>query len=323
MSIQKLFYSPECHERLLQYMKQVFPHRSSDYLEWWLDGMRSAGESLWDKGIILQDGDNVIGCTTANNCRIMEDGKEMGDAFWLGNTIVSESYRGKGLSKMLYSQSNQYNHWFSVGITDIAWKIQPRIVKNFNPIKPVHVYVGVSLCSFLPLIREREDSIRVDSKRKLERIHSAQELCYPSDGRWTHEKYELVRDQAYIESRFFQIYRASQYALFRIDKGEESIGYVVVRPICYKKIRMLSIVDFRIQGEKKGLVLKAARVLARYFKLPAFIILTNESFPRVSFFPFVVKMKKELHCATSCKGVADSGVLITSADSDLDFVYYS
>lgn len=304
-------------------MKHVFPNRSPEYLSWWLDGMRSGGEILWKKGILLFDKEQVIGCTTANSCRILKEGEMITDAFWQGNTIISDSYRGKGLSKLIYSEMNQYNNWVSIGITDIAWKIQSHLAGNFHPLKPVHVYVGLSLSPFVFRRKTTPDSVIIDKTYRLDRVKSVEGIPFPINGRWTDDRYELVRDQEFVRSRFFDIYRASQYSVFKIVKKSADIGYVVVRPIRYRGIHLLSVVDFRIEGGDYKLILKAAKKLSGCFHFYAFIMLTSIVFPRISFTPLVVRMKKELHCASSIEDLARAGMLVTSADSDLDFVYYT
>ena len=236
---------------------------------------------------------------------------------------MSDSYRGKGLSKLIYSEMNQYDHWFSVGITDIAWKIQPHLVKNFHPLKPVHVYVGLSIIPFLFRRKANPDSVIIDKTYRLDRAKSVEDISFPLSGRWTDERYELVRDQEFVKSRFFDIYRAAQYSVYKIVKNSAEVGYVVVRPIRYRGVHMLSVVDFRIKGGDYKLILKAAKELAWAFHFYAFIMLTNHVFPSLSFGPLVLRMKKELHFATSFEELSKIGLLVTSADSDLDFVYYT
>ena len=134
-------YSPFWHAKLLEYMKGVFPDRDICYLEWWITNIDNSKE-CWNKCTIILNNDIIIGCTTVNEARLIVGADEM-LYFCRGNTIVSPKLRGKGISKQIYNRINLYDNWFSFGITDIAWAIQPRYVKNFTPINPVNVYISL------------------------------------------------------------------------------------------------------------------------------------------------------------------------------------
>lgn len=63
--------------------------------------------------------------------------------------------------------------------------------------------------------------------------------------------------------------------------------------------------------------------LARLNKIGAVITLTSRNYALISFQPLTIKMSKKLYTATGDPEMwEDTNILITSADSDLDFVYY-
>lgn len=63
--------------------------------------------------------------------------------------------------------------------------------------------------------------------------------------------------------------------------------------------------------------------LAKMNKIGIVITLTSRNYSWISCNPLTIKMKKKLHTATGDpKMMRNENILITSADSDLDFVYY-
>ena len=136
-------YTPQWHTQLLQYMKLVYPKRNINYLKWWLSNINISNSDCWRNCIIVLDDETIIGCTSVNEVSLIVNGiKEV--FYFRGNTIISPNYRGKGISKVIYNSVNSYNNWISVGVTDIAWKIQPKYVKNFTPLRPINVYITLN-----------------------------------------------------------------------------------------------------------------------------------------------------------------------------------
>ena len=143
MNIKEKIYSPSWHDPLLQYLCQVYPSRSKDYLNWWLTTIDNYGEDCWQKVVFIMDDSNIVGCTLGNKLRIGIDGT-MYDYYTSGNTILNKEYRGKGLSKIFYRFVNSFDNWIRVGFTEIAFKIMPRYVANFTPLHPINVYISIN-----------------------------------------------------------------------------------------------------------------------------------------------------------------------------------
>ena len=333
MQIQTISYHPNWHDRLLDYMKKVYPHRDIRYLDWWITNIDQSDEKCWEKCIIILYDDEIIGCTTVNDARILIDSVEK-RFFSRGNTSVSPDQRGKGISKEIYNQVNLYDNWFSVGVTDIAWKIQPKYVRRFTPIRPVNVYISVnwSICMQLfrkvfgrqPATCQYPEHLSVSHFEKLQKVSDLNQITFPSQGQWMKDYAEFVRDKAFFLKRYYDIYSSDRYTIYQYLLKGESIGYVVVRPTRYKGLEMLSLVDYRFQARQDEVkAFMAAAKIAKSNHKGLVITLSSREYT-FGLFPLTIKMKKKLNCAIGMPEYKDwfNDMLITSADSDLDFVYY-
>lgn len=331
LEIQVISYSPQWHDKLLDYMKGVYPNRDENYLEWWLSRIDSGDEKDWLKCFIVFEGDEIIGCTTAIPTELIQDGVKI-DFYLRGNTIISPEKRGKGVSKLLYERVNSYNNWLSVGITDIAWKIQPKYVKSFTPLHPINVYVAANGWILPQVVRrllrgkprkvEFPKQIGLKQNERFVLINDLKELRFPEKGRWTKDGVELIRDESYMQKRFFDIYCAEWYAIYKYEEQGRTEGYTVLRKITYKDVDMMSVVDFRFgnrDNERKAFWL--AQKIARRNKLGLVFGMSSRKY-RFLGLPFLIKTPKILNCAVGNKGIDFRNLLVTSADSDLDFVYY-
>lgn len=334
MNIRVLRYQPKFHVLLLSFMQHVYPNRSDRYLDWWLTNIDNSGKDCWDKCIIVFDEDEIIGCTTVNEVGI-RNGIDKKKLYAQANTILLADYRGKGISRKIYENYN-YPDWITLGFTDLAWKIQPRYVKNFTPINPVNVYVSFNVLGFIKghiwrLLRRKTlkdcvfpPYIRWGGEQELVLIKDLNEIPFPKNGKWNEDDYEIVRDNAYFQKRFIDIYRSEKYHIYVFMVSGKVIGYVVLRKTVYKKLDMVSLVDFRFykcKDEIRGL--KAASKVAGLCGIGIVITLTSRRWGcRLS--PLTLLTKKKLHSAIGSTAYVDNfnEMLVTSADSDLDFVYY-
>lgn len=337
MEIQTIHYTPEWHDRLLAYMQMVYPHRNLEYLNWWVTNINDAGPDCWNKCLLIQENDNhFIGCTTANKTSIVYQ-HSIEPFYFRGNTIISPNQRGKGISKEIYNRVNSYNNWLSLGITEIAWKIQPKYVINFTPLRPINVYIGVNRRIVIQLLKKlfRVSNsslsdvsfplqLKINGHDEIRRIKHVSEMIIPINGHWMEDNIEFVRDEEFINKRFFEIYCAERYGVYQYISKSVNIGYVILRKTIYKGFEMISLVDYRFHARKDELrAFKVASKMARLNHIGMVIALSSRDYGN-RLTPLLIKMKKTLNCATGCKDYADkfNDALFTSADSDLDFVYY-
>ncbi|MBR0499662.1 MAG: hypothetical protein IJJ72_01555 [Bacteroidales bacterium] len=293
--------------------------------------MDSGEEGDWQRCFIVLEGEEIIGCTTAIPIELVRDGRKTG--FYLrGNTIISPDKRGRGVSKRLYDRVNSYDNWLSVGITDIAWKIQPKYVNNFTPLRPINVYVALNGWIVTQIVRRllKKDSRAVDwpgniglpHGESFVLINNINDLGFPEEVGWTTDNVELVRDGSYLQKRFFDIYCAEWYALYKYVKHEKTEGFAVLRRISYRGVEMVSVVDYRFRNrEDERKAFRLAQKVARRNRIGLVFGMSSRKY-RFFGCPFLIETPKKLNFATGNKDIDFSDLLVTSADSDLDFVYY-
>jgi len=315
-------------------MREVYPYRSDRYLDWWLTNIDNSGKTCQDKCVVVLENNKIIGCTTVNVLDVNEsNGRKR--LFAQGNTILLSDYRGKGISRKIYERYN-YPDWITFGFTDIAWKIQPRYVKNFTPINPVNVYVSFNVWGFIKghiwrilrrkTLKECEfpPYINWDGGQELVLVKDLNDISFPKDGKWNEDDFEIVRDKAYFQKRFLDIYCSEKYHIYVFMVSGKIVGYVVLRNTVYKKLDMVSLVDFRFYKRKDEIkALKAATKIAGQCGIGLVITLTSRHWGN-RLLPLTIQTKKKLNNAVGTTEYTDkfNEMLITSADSDLDFVYY-
>lgn len=334
-NIKTVLYTPEWHERLLAFMIAEYPGRSGSYLDWWLTNLDNGAQENWDKTVILMNENKIIGCTTANETRmLLHEGKEK-NVFLVANVIISDHFRGQGLSKILYGQINQFTNWFSTGITDIAWSIQSKLMDVFIKLSPVRVYISLNrfvvnaALKKIGLLKYKSkenypETFQLSKKELFVKVDDIEKVDIPESGYWMEDTAEFVRDRSFLKNRFFDMYRRGEYHMYDYLVNGITEGYMVVRKTCLSGIDMLSLVDFRCrQSGYERRMMSAVVRLAKMNRVGAVITLASRDYSWISCNPLTIKMKKKLHTATGDPGMERcENILITSADSDLDFVYY-
>lgn len=337
MEIQTIHYAPEWHDRLLAFMQSVYPHRNPEYLNWWITNLDNAGPAYWDKSpLILENGNQIIGCTTVNPISIVNHNSTEPFFCW-GNTIISPNQRGKGISKGIYNERNLFKNWLAIGITDIGWKIQLKYVNYFTPLRPINVYFSFNRVLVVQLLKKLFHvsnsslsdvsfpiQLKINGHDEIRRIRNVSEMVIPVNGHWMGDDVEFVRDEAFIKKRFFDIYCAERYGVYQYISNGKNIGYVILRKTRYKGFEMISLVDYRFYSRKdEKLAFKLASKIARLNHIGLIIAFSSRDYGNL-LTPIVIKAKKKVSCATGYKDGVDkfNDALITSGDSDLDFVYY-
>lgn len=324
MNITYRNYTPALSGSLYEYMLKVYPNRKPEYLKYWIANIEKGGEQLWKKAVVAFIDDKIVGCTLCSEVTLVNNKKEY-LGYFTGNTIISPKYRGMGISAPFYSLCNEYSEWITLGFTRAGENAARRYIGNYYELPPVNVYVSILPWNiiFRPNSFVFNNSFTVE-KFSLFRVKSADEIKFPSGGKWTCDSFEMKRDKRFIQSRFFDIYCADRYVVYAIiGNGGEQHGYVVFRTTVYKGIRALVVVDYR-HDEKVNfiVILKMAYKVANALRLCSIITMSNDSIGKIKLHPLTLNMK-QLACATGMEDLAKwNKLLVTSADSDLDFVYY-
>lgn len=330
--MQIISYTPDLYEQLIQFLIESFPNRDKRYFDWWLKQHADVKKNLLNRTFVIKDKGKIIACTTANWNEIKIHGKKQ-DFYWEGNTIVSKDYRGKGVGRMIYEQMGNFSERCVVGFTDIAYNIQPRIIPHLKSINWIFVYLSVNRFLFNSLYRRilhYRQKIG-DTLYPLEitigsvnfyRIDSLEQFSFTSDGFWQNDDIEIMRDKSFFEKRFFNIYK--KYVVYEGYSCGNLVCYFVVRLAHYKGFDVISLVDFRYKKEKYiKSIDKAVSEIAKMNRIGLYLTLTSLKKKILNFFPIILRTNKKLYGGTTIPHIdKECSLLITSADSDLDFVYY-
>lgn len=326
-----IYYDSNIHKLLLEFLQKEYPRRDINYFIWWLKtANESLGEDLTRTFCIEQDS-NIIACTLAYWSKIkIRDNVD--NFYWEANTIVDPAYRGKGAGRMMYEHMGQFRDRCTTGFTDTALKIQFKVVKNLKHISSVGVYLSFTRF-FVRALFERilkkdlfdEKLLSPESLQckgiKANRVNAIDEFYAPTSGIWMNDEVEVIRDKKFINKRFFDIYRS--YIIYQLYDSDHIVGYFVVRRTIYMGLNLLSLVDYRLTSKKynKALMRLVAKV-AKINRIGIIITLTSQK-DFCKFFPLAIKTSKILYGGTTMEKMIDGQeFLITSADADLDFVYY-
>lgn len=330
--MQIISYTPELYEQLMFFLVENFPNRDKKYFEWWLKQATDVKKELLNRTFLVKDNDEIIACTTASWNKIKISGKEQ-EFYWAGNTIVSKKYRGKGVGRMIYERMGTFLDRCTTGFTKTAYDIQPRIIPHLKPVSVVFVYLCVNRFfinnfykKMIHFRREQDDmlypiEITIGSVN-FYRIDSLEQFSFTSDGFWQNDDIEIMRDKSFFEKRFFNIYK--KYVVYEGYSCGNLVCYFVVRLAHYKGFDVISLVDFRYKKEKYiKSIDKAVSEIAKMNRIGLYLTLTSLKKKILNFFPIILRTNKKLYGGTTIPHIdKECSLLITSADSDLDFVYY-
>lgn len=324
MNIRVENYSPQLRLQVLDFLEKIYPYRSKYYFEYWIDNIEESLDKLKSKSVILFDENLIVGVALPNLFCIKNKKGETFELFSSCNVIISWEYRGKGLAKYLYETCNGPDKWITLGITNAGVSAYKRYVKHYLPLKDLFVYVTFNYTLLFPF-KHIQDLCKIVNKGQLmaTQITSIEDLSIPFGESWTEDDFEVVRDYDYLKKRFFDNYRSKEYHVYSVKKGTKPVGYFVVRRTFFK-IPALALVDYRYDKKCISLndLLSMVDKVAVSCRLGATITITSENL-HASIFPFTFKTRKRLTCATNMDALVDSNnFLITSAETDLDFVYY-
>lgn len=308
---------------LRAYMHKTFPRYSDEYIDYCIQYAYSP-EADCNGFIVLAADDTIVGCHLFFPIKAFIKGTEV-NTCWGHDTYLDEQYR-KECSIDFILKINRIPA-FGIGVTDVNKKIQESIRTTFIPGLFTYCYLNAYVCFCNFFSSKRIESVRAPKVLKNHSedfvlVHSSSEIKTPNDGFWYKEfnDVDFVRDKEYLDNRFFNN-RAFKYYVYTI-RGHSI--YFVVRPILFRGMPMLSIVDYRyINGEKIGIhdIVKASQKIAIMNHLAGVVLVSNEkrlSEKRQSLFT----LKRELSLVANryLKLSSDITINVTSADADVDFM---
>lgn len=333
MEIEKIHistYTPQLHKSLLSFLTSQYENRSSEYLDWWLSNLDKGGADVWSTTFIAYYDNRIVACCTSNPF-MLKIGDQVCPMFYESNTIVSPEVRGCGIGKILYSEIIKHKNRITIGLTKSAYVIQTQKLNGNYPILNVRVYVSANWYSLRSIINKflnRTHNIVFPKKIKVAGcsftiVENAKDLSgFPEDGIWLNDNVELIRSKEWLISRFIDIYR-KDYSIYTIHKNEQLAGYAVFRKGRIYGVEFISIVDFRCKDTGlERVVTKAANRIAKINKIGFTFCMSSRLHSLIRFLPLTIRLPKKIKNVTVVDKIKDENILFTSADSNLDFVYY-
>jgi hypothetical protein len=322
------------YEGLLAFSKRVWPKKSEEYLKYRLFSIpEQTGDNRFNLLVINDDGE-IVGCALyiPTKARI-NDKEEM--ILWSHDMIVEDQYRGAA-GLLLIMEMFKNRSTFGFGVSDINFKIQKELGANF--IGLANLYLIFNIWSFKLLLyklrlmkKSGKDIYNFPAKLKVgkykfTRISNVNELNIPNNGYWIDGNLDIdfVRDEHFFRNRFFENF--NKYYFYNLefeDSSKPNECYFVVRPVNKRGLMVLSIVDFRFNFRKpeqfKSLV-RAGAKLGRLNRIALVSLLTSFKHRRINLYTLIKRKGSQQHILTYYPVNSGHNVLVTSADSDMDFI---
>jgi hypothetical protein len=260
-------------------------------------------------------------------------------AFWGTDYIVSEETRGPFAGTVLAMKIARSKYHFGATLTEPSFKLfmafKEWIIayskKYIRFISPLSLFRSI-LPGNRPLPSYHfPDTIHLKGGKFIKTDDPG--MLVSPEGYWNYHVIEFLRDEKFIKWRFF--YYKDKYCVYRYYSNEpdatEKPTYFVIRPIIWKRLNCLLLVDYRFPLERKedlAGILKATIAVARKLRMAA--ILAYSSLPEID---GILKRKlfinygKNTEILTNLEKVNNDGterndpVLVTFADSDMDLNY--
>lgn len=337
--IKIIQYASSYHDDLYKYIEKRYPNRPKAYIDYCLNAL---ADNIQGALLCLNEQAEIVGCNLCFPTKALINGGERYIA-WGHDTIIDDDYRGDaGMMLMLESQSLPL---FGMGLSTVNRKIQKILGTTF--FDEIVVYFRLN-CHFIRyifrfLMRRGTDSISFHNPDRIqvggqtfEEIKDASDLKIPNGGYWWKGKVNIdfIRDYDYLSRRFINNF--NKYYLYHLLVQEEYDScYFVMRPIVYKGVLALSVVDFRYDMDKPeffSLILKAVARIAKINKIALVLYAANightkplfkhSKFSVLSLVPLLIRRNPGMdYVASSSFNLSPSITSIaTGADADFDFL---
>ncbi len=315
-------YNSSYKEKLFLYLKRIGSNNSDKYIEYCL----SRSEDEIPAIIVVDESDNVVGCQLFFTTEAFVKGEQRAVA-WGHETYLNEEYRSYAGLEFVIAINCDYI--MGIGLSDINRKLQKKLKNVIVDTAFNYFYIDI----FFPwgivkkLFKTPPPSLKniesVKAKVTFNLVHDASEIIIPNNGFWFKHKieYDIIRDQNFINYRFINnsVYNYSVYE-YHNDNGDSC--YFVVRPILFRGIPTLLLVDYRYIGDERLLdyILACVKKIARKNQIG--VIQTTGAMKDVeNAFESLFCIKRPAECVIhkSLKPKSSDYISITPADSDVDF----
>jgi len=283
--------------------------------------------------------DNIVGQILVMPSVFTFKGKEFPAFFGMDYFVKIESRKSLA-GVILANKYKDLKYNFGIGLTDNSLAI----LSSFNVktlgymVKYIKPNILFSITGFLfsSIIKVHRNSnfpeTIIAKEGKFKRVFSPEEIC-SINSCWNPNLIEFTRSKEFVNWRFF--YYPDKYFVYKYlsDSGGSNLNptYFVVRPIVWKNLNCLLLVDYRFDVRSNYMfsnILKSVIKVSKKLKMAA--TLTGCSLPSYDlslrkkwFFKFGRKMEivTKFEIEKDRNGINRDTILVTFADSDGDFYY--
>lgn len=291
--------------------------------------------------VAVDTNNNIVGQILVLPSEFYLDGKKFPVFFGMDFFLYPE-YRNSLAGVILGNKFKDLKHGYGIGLTDASLKIFKAFNYKILGYIPKYIkfnFILSNLISLIPIRKKKvrkysfPGSIRVESGmfiRVLEADGITSEVEY-----WNKNLIEFTRSREFIEWRYF--YYPDKYFVYKYlsENKEESSkpSFFVVRPIVWKKLNCLLLVDYRFNTDDKAMfdnILKSTIEISTKLQFAATI--TGCSLPscekilrKKSFYEFgrALEIVTKFQSDKIDTDYNLDKVLATFADADCDFFYGS
>ena len=316
-------YNSSYHDKLYNYLKIIAYNSSESYVEYCVNTSDGKMPSI----LVVDENDNIVGCHLHFSTQMNVKG-EIKDVAWGHETYLNEDYRSSaGLDFVL---TINCKNSIGIGLSETNRKIQKKIKKNVM-MSTVYSYCflnvffpyGVIYKCFMSKIKPLKLENVIYSKVVFRQAKSPEDIVIPNGGFWFENRadYDLIRDREYLNRRFFNN-KVFEYSVYEYHNEKGDSCYFVIRPILFRGVPTVSLVDYRFYGNSNlmNYILLAVRKIA--MKNHIGIVQTiggikevNSTFESL----FCVKRLAECLIHKTLGAKPTDSISITPSDSDVDF----
>lgn len=244
-------YNSSYKDKLYNYIRKISPHASHEYIVYCVNKSDGIIPSI----LVIDGNDNIVGCHLHFSTKLYAKG-DIKDVAWGHETFLDEEYRFAGLDFVL---AINCDNTLGIGYSDINREIQRKLKKNVL-MENIYNYFLMNLffpwcitrrffCRTIPQLKEIK---KINAKVVFNLVNNSSEICVPNNGFWFESQidYDLIRDKDYLDYRFFKN-KVFDYSVYEYHNNIGESCYFVVRPILYRGISTLLLVDYRYYGSEK------------------------------------------------------------------------
>lgn len=322
-------YETPYKEALRTYLHKIYPRYTSAYVDYCLQ-QNSVKPDEQPALLVVNSENDIVGCNLYFNTKAKVLGT-IKNVRWSYNTFL-DGDRRKTMGLDLMLETMRIPSW-AIGLSEVNRKIQKKLKAQFFDGLYNYFFVGRTI--FFAILKhafsKKNEVADIDAiwvrEQKFVRVSSANEMNIPSEGFWCNGKVdvEFIRDRQFFDYRFFKN-KTHHYTVYQlVQRNGKNTCYFVVRPILFKGVPTLFLVDFRYDmnhPEHGELIVKAANQLATRSMMGGVFCMTNDpNISRVISQQLLnFKTPNDL-LAPKTDGVKKGMyIYVTAADSDADFL---